>query len=388
MRTMRSDAAAAGNRSHWVGNERGVVLLVVLLVVALLTIAVTEFTYNVEIDQRRVRNSMHRLEAELLARSGLNIAESFLALDIERRWDAPTEEWWLRLDDFQRNELRLGPGLRLRITVVDESGKIDVNATRTNPQKQQRPDLLFPDDFYRTALKAIFARHDIPVELVDDLREYWLREIEDEEGNARRPPDFASLEDFAALLGIPGPKLRELRSVLTAVPRVRGCPISGGVRRINVNMAPTEVIAAMLEDNRAAIDPILSRRGEDPPFQSTSEIRTVLRESVEDPRQAAILGNIFDTRSSLFRLRASAIANAGPDGSGVGQTLSMLVCRRVSPAHRRPDQGGPGWTFVPIDWQKEGGARLFESATTGEGLVENEELDPGEQDFEGLLPEG
>ena len=51
-------------------NERGLALVIVLAVVALLTILVTEFTFNTQLDQHRTRNAVHALQAQLLARSG------------------------------------------------------------------------------------------------------------------------------------------------------------------------------------------------------------------------------------------------------------------------------------------------------------------------------
>jgi hypothetical protein len=88
-----------------------------------------------------------------------------------------------------------------------------------------------------------------------------------------------------------------------------------------------------------------------------------LREGVDDPQQAQVLGSIFSVKSSLFRLRASGVANVDSEGEGlggVGQTLSVLVQRRVDSRFDHPDREGLGWTFRPLDWQKEGGAQLLE----------------------------
>jgi hypothetical protein len=57
---------------------------------------------------------------------------------------------------------------------------------------------------------------------------------------------------------------------------------------------------------------------------------------------------------------ASALVNPDPTTGlgGIGRTASMLV-RRV-PAVRRNDASTAGrWTLTRLDWQKEGGARLF-----------------------------
>jgi hypothetical protein len=92
---------------------------------------------------------------------------------------------------------------------------------------------------------------------------------------------------------------------------------------------------------------------------------------------------LFDVRSKMFRLEASGVTNLdpnSPDPTGIGQTLSVLVIRQQG-APTRPGQHTtfagasaqgqgqqgvgpngqplPSWTLRPLDWQKEGGARLF-----------------------------
>ena len=62
-------------------NQRGIALIITLLIVALLTITVVEFFYSVEIDSRMARNALNGLQASLLARSGIAIGESFLLRD-------------------------------------------------------------------------------------------------------------------------------------------------------------------------------------------------------------------------------------------------------------------------------------------------------------------
>jgi hypothetical protein len=110
-------------------NERGLALVIVLAVVALLTILVTEFTFNTQLDQHRTRNAIHAMQAQLLARSGINLAEGFLMLDEEPAYDAYTEDWFPQMVEFCRG-IEVDPTMRIRCTVRDESGKININNTR------------------------------------------------------------------------------------------------------------------------------------------------------------------------------------------------------------------------------------------------------------------
>lgn len=358
--------------------ERGVVLLVVLVVVALLTIIVTEFTYSVTLDRHRARNAVNALQASLLARSGINIAEGFLVQDGDVAFDAYSEQWWQDLTEFCTG-IELDATMRIKCQVEDESGKININNTRTwrqpagravntpgaarpTPAAQpQTPDAdLTPDAFLRDALRRMFEAYQIDVQIVDQLKEYWLQDPPASSAPIGRlgsqvqavVPDFSSLEDFAATFRIPTPQLQRLRRLLTARP-------SRDLRAINVNTAPVEVLAAVINDGDAVAKILERQQIDGEPIKGTGEVAALLS-GIE---HADIIARLFDCKSRLFRLQASALANADPTGQqigGIGQTLSVLVLRQQDLRNRRPaGSQGPGWTLKPLDWQKEGGARLL-----------------------------
>jgi type II secretory pathway component PulK len=312
-----------------------------------------EFAYFVQLDQHRVRNAVHALQANLLARSGINLAEGFLLADEDDKFDAYTEEWWLLLDQFCQ-EVPLDPTMRIKCRVADESGKININLTRTRSVRQGDQVATTKDAFLRDALRRLFETFGIKVEIVDELAEYWLEEppVSPEEDRLRpkQMPAFGSIEDFAARFHISTQDLAQLRKVLTAQP-------TGVLPAININTAPQEVLAAVIND-AAAVDEILARQQEEEPFINPGQIREVLG-GVED---AGVLAGLFTTRSSLFQLQASALSNVDPEtgSGGIGQTLGVVVVRRRDPKRKQPDSNLPGWTSRALDWQKEGGARLMQ----------------------------
>ena len=59
-------------------NERGIALLLVLSAIAILTVAVVEFTYDTRIQYRIAVNNKERLQAYYLAKSGLNLSKVVL----------------------------------------------------------------------------------------------------------------------------------------------------------------------------------------------------------------------------------------------------------------------------------------------------------------------
>lgn len=347
-RRVRSKRAA-------VQNERGIALIIVLAVISLLLITVGEFTYSVQLDQHRVRNAIHALQANLLARSGINLAEGFLTLDEKPEFDAYTEQWWLDLKQFCSG-LAIGATMRIKCDVEDESGKINVNLTR-GVRRVTESQTVTKDMIVRDAMRRLFEAYTIDVQIPDRLADYWQQEPQmGPDGRPLRIPDFASLEDFAATFGIGGRDLQRLRKVMTAQP-------TSVLGAINANTAPAEVLTAVLNDAEA-VSAIRDRQAAEEPFTNATQIR----QAIGEVENAAILAQLFNVHSSLFRVQASAMTNVDPEGErggGIGQTVSELVVRRRDPRRRRPDRPGPGWTLRPLDWQKEGGARLFRAAPDG-----------------------
>lgn len=368
-------------------NERGIALLIVLTVVTLLTIAVIEFTYSVQLGQHRARNSVNALQAQLLARSGVNVAESFLARDQDATFDAFTEEWWQEMGVFCQG-LQLDLTTRLKCDAVDESGKININLTqpaRNRPQEvNQDGELRTKDALLRDALRQIFEKYEIDVQIPDRLKEYWLQDAgTDESGRGVEP--FSSLEEFAAEFDIPTEKLRDLRKLLTAMP-----PSIMKTMNININTAPPEVLYAIIVD-ADVVNQIVERQwDEERVFRNKAAIREVLVDM--DPDVQGMISQVFDVRSSVYRLVASALTNTDPTGltpGGIGQTISVLVQRRsrhlgsgrmrfgrwVGGGAQGNDPGEQEiiWTFRLLDWQKEGGARLFRSAP-------GDEMSPSEEE--------
>src|SRR3989442_8369446 len=114
-----------------IANDRGIALIITLLVVALLTITVVEFTYSVEVDQRMARNALNGLQAALLARSGINLGEALLLHDDlknQAQVDAFTEDWCPSagpeaqscLIDDSNSQIVLPENMRLRVQIFDE----------------------------------------------------------------------------------------------------------------------------------------------------------------------------------------------------------------------------------------------------------------------------
>ena len=302
----------------------------------------------------------------------------------------------MQLNEFCQG-MQLEESMRVRCRVRDESGKLNINNTR-GVRRQTQSQAITSDVILRNALRCLLQNRGIPVDVVDRLIDYWQQDMGDSSTQTTAPtpqpgqtststtqqvPEFTSLEDFASTFGIPSEQLHSLRGVLTAQPHAL-------MPTININTATEEVLAAVFSAEKAPdcgstdeVSQIIQRQSDvDQVFHNTAEISSVITSNTDNSTQKRAL---FGVTSKLYQLEASALTNidpSNPTSGGIGQTLSSLVYRYPDP---RPRPGGPqagptgaplpNWTLRPLDWQKEGGARLFRSAPT-------EETTPGSSDDE------
>jgi type II secretory pathway component PulK len=374
-------------------NQRGIALILTLLIVALLTITVVEFFYSAEVDSRMARNAVHGLQASLLARSGIALGEAFLLKDEDPLADAFTEEWCpaparegrsCQIEDGG-GQVVIPQGMRLRVEIFDESAKINVNLTRPRSKSEwlankTRPNPNAPLLFisWTDVLGRIFQAHGVNPEAATAIGDYWNRIFEQQygqDGNSNGTPgptpspisrtpspgvpqqpidrfNFAALDDIAGIAGSLSPSdLRRIRPAVTA--------LRGGQLQVNANTASREVLTAILGDG-GAVDNIISER-QSAPLKQADLLSAISSVTSTDPSYRNAKGMV-GVRSSFYLIRASAIVNVNPitGHGGISRSAEMLVQRTQRPV--RP--GAPGgtlvsWTLVRLNWQKEGGATLF-----------------------------
>lgn len=104
-------------------NERGIALLLTLVVLALLTAVIVEFDYGAKVNLITAGNFRDEVRAIYLAKSGVAAARAALKDDALHHgsYDALTEFWAQPIPAFP-----VGEG-SVSIQVTDESGKIDLN---------------------------------------------------------------------------------------------------------------------------------------------------------------------------------------------------------------------------------------------------------------------
>ncbi len=393
------------------GNERGIALVITLLVVALLTVIVVEFTYSVEVDAHMARNALNGLQASLLARSGVNLGEAFLLHDDDPQVDAYTEDWG-NLDELN-SQLILPDNMRLRVQIVDEGGKLNINLTRprtvqqwraaqtTTPNQNPNSQIVQVFQSWTIAMSNLLQGRGASPEIGDAVTEYWsqLFQLITQTTGTSQPGlqgsaqlgltanptpsalggssnlagqptpgayannpafwDFPSLDDASVIPLLTPSVIRRARSVLTAIDANRQV-------QVNVNTAPREVLNAIIPDS-GVVDNIISQRQEQ--GLKISDLQPLLAGlSTQDPA-ARNVRSMLGVRSSFFLIRASAMINPNPmtGQGGISRSASMLVRRDPRPGvPQNAPAGTPRWTLTQLDWQKEGGAVLFQPPQDGE----------------------
>jgi len=377
-------------------NQSGVALVVVLLVVALLSITTMEFAFSAQVYTHMARNSLNGLQANLLARSGINLGEAILGFDQDVQVDAFSEEWCpepaeesCRIDG---STFGLPDNMLLRIEIFDESGKININLTKPRnineyTSKLEDPTRFLLYDMWRMVFERVLQNEGLDPDAALRLYEHWDTQIDaalnsgatdadgdvdaeldgdvDEDEQAageeldERPAgaavfstlDFATLDDANAVLGLSAAELRSVRRWVTAAV---------GVTRVNANTAPREVLTAIVGDE-GLVEDIINRRL-DTPMQTTEVTSMVppvsVGEGIPDPRR------MLQARSDIFRIVASGVVNPNPftGRGGIGRSASLLVRRRQSRVSNVGQDAAIAWTFTRLDWQKEGGALLFDES--------------------------
>jgi type II secretory pathway component PulK len=380
-------------------NERGIALVITLLVVSLLTIIVVEFTYSAEVDAHMARNALNALQASLLARSGINLGEAFLLHDDDAQVDSYLEDWG-NLDEIN-SQLILPDNMRLRVQIIDEGGKLNINLTRPRTVQQVIAALRAGPDSpavqlfqsWTTALGNLLEGRGASPEVAENVAAYWVQLFQaaypslagglspgsPDQGTSTPVPgstgtptpgamsnnpflwDFPSLDDTSVIPGLTPSLIRRSREVVTALD-------SNRQPWVNINTAPPEVLGAIIPD-AGIVENIISQR-QDQPLKAGDMAPLLAGLSTNDAAARNARGMLRAT-SFFFLIRASAVVNPNPitGKGGISRSASMLVRREPRPGvPPNAPPGVPRWTLTQLDWQKEGGAALFQPTPGADDL--------------------
>ncbi len=295
--------------------ERGIVLVMTILVLSVLIVLVYAFTYSAKIQLRIAQNAVEELRERAAAESALNYGLVLLEQDAREGTVDSLDEDWARPDIF----VSVGD-LDWRVEIVDNNRKLDVNRA-----------------FRMTGT------------LVEQIAEAVRRAVASAGGSDR---DWAAIRDWvdADSTGpyeedAPNLPMLTIQSLWLVpsldkdllLPRSDRLSLEelltsqGG--SLNVNTASVEVLEAVLDDSRAA-DVIVAER-EEQPFADRRSLDDLLEEILapdEVKARAQLLGmvsksftiSVWPTEGSSRQSRRAVVRR-----EGIAAKL-IYVCRLES----------------------------------------------------------
>jgi general secretion pathway protein K len=371
--------------------ERGVALLVVLLTVALLTIAVMEFTFSSQVDYRRAVHWVQARQARLVADSGIAVASEILSRseylylfqfldqaqileaeidDIRKVADGLPELWAQLCEAVERNEcpqknqaatcrspafggddsIFEADEASLAVQIDDESGRYNLNRLvgATNEEKER----------FRRLLAAVKIDTSVaePIDMWTDKRSRSVTFSHGDETDffderevryRGRGGPFETFRELALVQDVSPAEMAKLRPYATVSP--------GPDFKVNFNTAPLEVLAAM--SPALADQAVLTRIHQarcTKPFESVAEVRDLLEEGMPNGFNA-----LFKFNSETFRIRAT-----GAVGDAV-QSVEAVVRRPYPPEGVRRAQ----WEIALLYYLPRRGPNLL-----GVDMTENASL--------------
>jgi general secretion pathway protein K len=285
-------------------DERGVALLLALLVLTLLVALILEFDAEARREYQEAAAFRDNVKATTLVRAGVQAARAALQLDVQKQkqsgdsFDALTDVWATPLTNYQ-----VGDG-SLTAQIDDEAGKLNLNdlaASAGDPNAKQAPV---------KRIKRLFELLQFNPDVVDAVVDWVDPDDTPEPSGAEtsyyqtlRPAYRAAngpletLSDLRLVKGMTDDMIRKLSRYVTVFPREGGS-------KVNINTADPIVLQALDPGvTQAMASEIVAGR----PYKTPQDTERV---SSFEPIARVLRGtNVYDVKSSYFAIRMSIAMN-------------------------------------------------------------------------------
>ena len=241
MAGFRGGAAARVGSGPVRNSQRGVALVLVLWVISLLAVIAGNFAYSMRGEAQIARNLVSSAQARALAEAGVHRAWYELT-----RPPTDAQRW---LPDGAGREMNV-PGATVKVTIQDESGKIDLNTAS--------------DDLLKGLFRSVGLAEDASVALVDAIvdwrdpdklrRPHGAEEAEYRAAGKNYVPTnapFETVDEIQRVLGMTPELYRAVKAALTVHSKLTG---------VNAAAAPREALLAIPGVSSAMVDQYLALR--------------------------------------------------------------------------------------------------------------------------------
>jgi general secretion pathway protein K len=266
-------------------NETGVALILTLLITAILVTLIVETNYSTQVDLRIAGNLRNDLQASYLAKSGVNIAVSYLKYDLQNtETDDLTEDWAKSYPPFP-----IGKGY-IKVLVEDENAKINLNEAVMEDGKI--------DPKIYNALSILFERNEVDMGILDSLID-WIDPDDELQPEGAEDYYYGSLDPPYECKNGPLDTLSELLMIKGITDEVYA-KISKHLTiysdgKININTASKEVLVCLDDEIDEAIAEGIIQYREEKPFDSIVELKVVVEDDVYGR-----IKSIIDVKSNAF----------------------------------------------------------------------------------------
>ena len=309
--------------------DRGIALIIVMIMVAALTVIVTGFAYSMRVEAKLARNTRFNPDMDWLGRSGVELARFLLSKRApgEEQMDALHQKWaggpgrvgmdamaepepW---EQLTMTNVKLGNGT-FSIKITDMERKLNINSA--------------PEPLLRYILEMHGGVDATDVDVfIDSLRDWMdpdenpgLNGAESDFYLSEYPPYYSKngpLDHITELKLVQG--FKDQPSIYNVFAK-NFTAISGGL--INVNTASAQVLELLPGmDPFIADEIVMYRAGPDGPYRSPNQIGAVLEPFGMDPGS---IQQFLATESATFEVEITAKI-------GTQQRKYISLLRRLSP---------------------------------------------------------
>jgi general secretion pathway protein K len=269
--------------------QRGVAVVMAVLVVALATSAATYILWQQSLWVRQVENLTARAQADAIARAAASWAATILAED-DPAIDHLGENWARRMPPFPAEQAQVAGAM------LDEQAKFNVN-------NLAREGGVAPHDF--VAFQRLLGALGLPAELAEAVVDWLDPDGEVMQPNGAEDPYYLALDppyrtagrrvvdlgELARVKGFDAGILARLAPFVTALPEET---------QVNVNTAPVQVLQALVPGLSADEMARVVDQRKTKPFQSREDfLRALSRPS------SGSVGTQIDVKSRYFSAEAT-----------------------------------------------------------------------------------
>lgn len=284
-------------------DERGIALLLALLVLALLVALILEFDTDARREYREAAAFRDNFKATVLTRASVQAAKAVLQQDLLRDkqagqfYDALTDLW-----AFPIQKYAIGDGM-LTAQIEDERGKLNLNDLAAGGDPNARKAKVL-------RVKRLFELLLVNPDLVDAIVD-WVDADDVPEAAGAETLYYQSLRPSYRAANAPLQTPRELRLIKGMTPEIvekllRYVTVypQEGESRVNINTADVLVLQALdPRITQAMAGEIIQGR----PFKTIQDLDRV-GSFAEIGKELRLL-NIYDVKSNMFSARMSLTVN-------------------------------------------------------------------------------